>query len=67
MVETIAPCYHGALPWCYMGLERTLPHILCACIDLSLWVDNGTVNVVNKKASFICTLYIYIYLYIVTV
>jgi hypothetical protein len=25
-----------------MGLERTL-HILCSCIDLSLWVDSGTV------------------------
>jgi hypothetical protein len=35
--------------------------------ETSLWVDNGTVNVVNNKASFICTLYIYIYLYIVTV
>ena len=59
------------LPWCvtmviYGPWENTAAYPMFTHRSVSLgWLWNC--NVVNQKASFICTLYIYIYLYIVTV
>ena len=60
MVENIAPWYHGAI-W---ALRENCISYVHALICLG-WLWNC--YVVNQKASFLCTLCIYIYLYIVTV